>query len=287
MLIFIASSNADIIQERVCLYSLLNTGHEITNIRIIDGGTGNIYGANRENILDSFEVNLSGATNFTQARMYIPLKYPGLRSVIIDPDTIVLSHLSGIFGKSPDYGIFVRKAYGIKRYATSVMGYNLPVMSEIDCNNYSDLLDNPKFTSEDKIYLSPNFVRELPWKIHRIQSKWNSFDYFNNKTSLVHLTNLRTQPWVYEGHPLQALWFDFARRALDAGYLTYEDIAMQSNVPLPYDAGRMSARPDFKECLNKNYSLSRLDKKPLAILNQFYKDIKFQGPITWLWNWLL
>lgn len=287
MLIFIASSDADIIQERVCLFSLVNTGHDIKSIRIIDGGTGNIYDAERAKILDSFEFNFSGTTNFTQARMYIPVKYSGLRSVVIDPDTLVLSHLSGIFGQNPDYGTYVRKAYGINQYATSVMGYNLPDMTEIELKNYFDLLDSNKITLKDKIYLTPNFTTKLPWKIHRISSRWNSFDYACSKTLLIHFTNLRTQPWVYDGHPLQGLWFDFARKAYDAGFLTDENIAIQSNTALPYDKHRMSVKSDFKECFHNEYNNGRLDKNILAIINQFYRDIKFQGPITWFWNWLL
>ena len=288
MLVVIASSNADIVEERVCLFSLINTGHKIEDIRIIDGETGEIYDANRTTVLGRFEVNsLSSSTNFTQVRSYIPLKFQGVSTVVIDPDTIVFEHLSGIFSGSPAHGIYARQAYGYRKYATSVMGYNLPKMSKSDSDLYVELLASSEFSIEDKIYLSEHFARALPWDIHRIASKWNSFDYVGAKTSVLHFTNLRTQPWIYGGHPLMALWFGFASSAIESGYLTNEHIAVQSRTPLPYDNQRMSLRPDFTACLDRNYGDFGIFKKMVAAVTQSYRDVKFQNPIPWLWNWLL
>lgn len=53
---------------------------------------------------------------------------------------------------------------------------------------------------------------------------WNSLDEFTDDTRLLHYTKIKTQPWVYPGHPLGYLWFDEIRMMLDNGALTPEFI---------------------------------------------------------------
>jgi hypothetical protein len=37
---------------------------------------------------------------------------------------------------------------------------------------------------------------------------WNSLDELTPETRLLHYTKIKTQPWVYPGHPLGHLWSD-------------------------------------------------------------------------------
>jgi hypothetical protein len=48
---------------------------------------------------------------------------------------------------------------------------------------------------------------------------WNSLDELTPETRLLHYTKIKTQPWVYPGHPLGHLWSDEVKRMLADGTL--------------------------------------------------------------------
>lgn len=50
---------------------------------------------------------------------------------------------------------------------------------------------------------------------------WNSLEhYVPGETCLIHYTDMPTQPWVSHDNPNGQLWYDCAREAIDAGFIT-------------------------------------------------------------------
>jgi hypothetical protein len=67
--------------------------------------------------------------------------------------------------------------------------------------------------------LADGDMREL------IASGWNDLDHYDpGRTRNLHYTEIRTQPWVYAGHPHGGLWVDAVRQMLAEGALTAERV---------------------------------------------------------------
>ena len=120
--IVIASSDKNVVEERVCVHSLLNCGHQSNEIFIMDATKGLVLDAGRKDVVCTFDYgNLRGTTSFTLARLFIPLIFESNRVIVIDPDTLVFSNLNRLFRDCLNED-FVRKAYSRRDWASSVMG---------------------------------------------------------------------------------------------------------------------------------------------------------------------
>jgi Glycosyl transferase family 8 len=61
-----------------------------------------------------------------------------------------------------------------------------------------------------------------------IASGWNDLDHYDAaQTSLIHYTQIRTQPWVYAGHPHADVWFAEVALMLTEGALTVADLEQE------------------------------------------------------------
>jgi Glycosyl transferase family 8 len=59
-----------------------------------------------------------------------------------------------------------------------------------------------------------------------IEPYWNSLERFvESETRLVHYTDMGTQPWVSTANPLGSLWMRDLFEAIDAGFLTRDEVA--------------------------------------------------------------
>lgn len=82
-------------------------------------------------------------------------------------------------------------------------------------------LDAGRFTYEQLMYemcIAAGVGRTL-------DPAWNSLERFvPGETRLLHYTDMDTQPWVSLDNPLQALWVRCLLRAIDAGFLSADDL---------------------------------------------------------------
>jgi len=61
-----------------------------------------------------------------------------------------------------------------------------------------------------------------------IPAGWNDLDHYDPaRTRNLHYTEIRTQPWVYAGHPHGGLWVAELRLALEAGRVTPEEVRIE------------------------------------------------------------
>ena len=86
-----------------------------------------------------------------------------------------------------------------------------------DVNSIIDMLDRGDLTYEELMF---------KFKHAKIEAKlggngqWNSLDYYEEgETALLHYTDMGTQPWVHEGHPLEDLWVNDLREAISCGFI--------------------------------------------------------------------
>lgn len=86
-----------------------------------------------------------------------------------------------------------------------------------DIRNIVRRLDAGELSYEDLVYqmrvagsINPN-----------IPARWNSLEtYREGETSLLHYTDMDTQPWVYSSHPYGDLWVRALIEAIDSGFIT-------------------------------------------------------------------
>jgi hypothetical protein len=58
-----------------------------------------------------------------------------------------------------------------------------------------------------------------------IHQSWNSLDHFaKGKTSLLHYTNMKTQPWLSRSNPFGHLWMKELFEAMDRGYISLTQV---------------------------------------------------------------
>lgn len=58
-----------------------------------------------------------------------------------------------------------------------------------------------------------------------ISHNWNSLEcYEEGNTSLLHYTDMHTQPWISTANPLGYLWIACLRRAIQSGFISHEDL---------------------------------------------------------------
>lgn len=276
MKIVIASSRKNRVEERVCIYSLIAAGHSEDQILVANGDNGEVRQGVGGDLVGQIEASqLAGSTSFTFARLYLPLVLTGSEKIIvIDSDTVVLDKLEGIFSEAQGCGMYARRAYAADEWATSVLGWRMNEETRKAMRHYREYIESDEFSWQEKIYLKPRFLTQLGIVMHRISRNWNEFDALLPETKLLHFTNLATQPWKRDDHPLERFWFGFADAAYKSGYLNNEHIAEQNS--------ERALRSDFIDLLKNVDRASRATVARNARL--LYRNLKFHSPLKYLYS---
>jgi Glycosyl transferase family 8 len=108
-----------------------------------------------------------------------------------------------------------------------------------------------EYSYEDLVYqlciLRPDEIR------YTIPFEWNSLEFWNENTCLLHYTDMLTQPWVSPANKLGYLWLREVKRMLDEGVMTLAEI--QNEIDLGY------FRPSLIEELRDPAALEGFDPK--------------------------
>jgi len=104
-----------------------------------------------------------------------------------------------------------------------------------------------------------------------IAPHWNSLESYDYRsTSLLHYTDMSSQPWVSTQNPLDYLWIKCLFNALDSGFVTIEQIAREVK--------KGHVRPSLLEQLAKRIERGKDIPFSLRVLDKNYK-----APYTKLW----
>ena len=57
-----------------------------------------------------------------------------------------------------------------------------------------------------------------------IPIEWNSLEYYDKDTCLIHFTDMTTQPWVSTKNPLGNVWFEEVRLMIENKSLTWKEV---------------------------------------------------------------
>lgn len=110
---------------------------------------------------------------------------------------------------------------------------------------------------------------------------WNCLEkYEPGQTRLLHYTDMATQPWVSLNNPLSHLWVGCLQRAIDAGFITEEELARE----IAAGHVRPSLMEELKQPQVRKSDLRRLDAGFAAP----YKSIRSGKARPWMsWRSML
>lgn len=227
--VFIGSGEASLLERKTLIHSLRKHTNRELEIYVFNGTHNSIEQVGKEPILAnmSLTVKYRNYTEFSNYRWLIPeiCGYQG-RAIFLDSDMVCLSDIGHFYDADMNGCDMLAKAEAYK--GDSAWGMSAVLFDCTKCKFDLDAIfgqvDKKLFTNTDFHQMSKAFLKYHPYKIDPIDPNWNSFDYADEKTKLIHYTNLRTQPWKFAGHKHEELWFRYFNEAMKAGLIVRPDV---------------------------------------------------------------
>jgi len=257
--IFIAATSAEWLPARVLEFSI----REKTNL---DVEIQYLYQSGIE-VPVPHDIGNKPRTPFSFQRFLIPelCKHSG-RAIYLDADMQVFHDISGLWNQSfSGCDLQTVQEHGKGRKGQfSVMLLDCERL-HWDIKHIVDALDDGELDYSGLMYemkVASNIGRE-------IDSCWNSLETFEPEvTSLLHYTDMNTQPWISLANPLSYLWISCLRRALSSGYITREEIEREVDFGhvRPSLIAQLATEIDSTIALPRN--IKRLDRRYSAPYKQ-------------------
>lgn len=277
--IFIGSADRSILEQLVLQWSIVNKTRKTVEFYIMNGTHNKIMGADGdavEGFLDPalFRQNLS--TPFTFFRYGIPqfCNYEG-RAIYLDADQLLLCDIDELWQMPLDQNdALMCQAYRNGKWATSVMLFDCSRF-RLDLGEILTEVEEGLYSLEDLNYLTEQFRQKHPFQIGVLAPAWNSFDWYDANTKLIHFTNLRMQPWRYTINPNEDLWMAHLQGAYKDNYVDKEILRKAID--------EEGYRQDLVELAESGLQLSareKLERRMKAIM----ANAKFMTPKQYLYN---
>lgn len=233
--VFIGSGEASILERKVLIYSLRKNSQRELDIYVFNGTHNSIELNDDEPFLApmSLRIKYRNITEFSYYRFLIPeiCNYQG-RAIWLDSDMIALGDIGELFDRPLDDNVLLAKRQWYPNLHPS-LDPRCPAVVLINCEQWKldlealiDEIDQNLYSERDLMHYTTRFRAIHPYKIGVIDPNWNVRDFWNEKTKLIHYTNLTTQPWKYPNHPYGELWFQYFNEACESGYITKRDIEL-------------------------------------------------------------
>lgn len=212
--IFVAATPAEWLPMRVLEFSIKETTKSAVEVRAL-------YTFERTHRMPK-DVRNRPRTPFSFQRFLIPelCNFKG-RAIYVDADMQVFKDIQGLWSVPLDGSSIqtVRPVGDGRKGQFSVM---LLDCSALDWNvdEFVQRLDDGVLTYEQLMYE----MRVAPSIGKAISGDWNCLERFDTSTSLLHYTDMDTQPWVSLANPLGGLWMNCLRRALKAGFISIAEV---------------------------------------------------------------
>lgn len=232
--VFIGSGEASLLERKTLIYSIRKNSRPDVEIYVFNGthnavepvGRGEPYLAPM-----SLKVKYRNVTEFSNYRYLIPqlCGHEG-RAVYLDSDMIAFGDVAELCETPMGDADFLAKAEayaGTGRWGLSVMLFDC-ARCRFDLDLIFDEIDAGKYTLEDFQHMSPKFLSLHPYEIGELDPNWNMFDRHDERTRLIHYTDLYSQPWKFPGHPYGDVWFRYFEEARKAGAVTDRDLHLTS-----------------------------------------------------------
>lgn len=263
--VLIGSGEASLLERKVLIYSIRK--HTNRNVDIyVYNGTHNAIEKNDEPPVPapmSLKVKYRNLTEFSMARFILSdvCGHEG-KCIFLDSDMICFTDIGELFDSPVSDFDFLAKEGALekregKTWALSAMLTNCE-RCRFDLDLIIDEIDAGLYTYSDFAQMHPNFLKHHPYSIGPMPPEWNTFDVYDDKTKIIHYTNLQSQPWKYHDHPFGDIWFKYFNEARETGYISEDDITltiMRGIVRPDIRAG--NASPPLFKMLKKRYKARR------------------------------
>jgi lipopolysaccharide biosynthesis glycosyltransferase len=231
--VFISSGEASLLERKVLMYSLRRNSKRDLDIRVFNGTHNTVEreGHPPEPAPMSLKVKYQNVTEFSNYRFLVPqiCGHAG-RAICMDSDTIALGDIGELFDSEMGDHDFLAKpaAYGDdadEQWGLSVVLFDCS-RTRLSLDQYFDEIGRGLYEYGDLHQMRARFLARHPFKIGRLDPRWNEFDHCYQDTRLIHYTDLYAQPWKFRSHPYGNLWFRYFNEARKAGYITDRDIEL-------------------------------------------------------------
>jgi hypothetical protein len=225
--VFIGSGEASALERKTLIYSLRKHTKRPLDIYVFNGTHNSIEHNDQPPQLApmSLRVKYQNFTEFSLYRWLIPqlCNHQG-RAIFLDSDTICFGDIGELF----DMPMNGAAMLSIKAYDTGEWGPSVLLLDcakcRFDLEQIMDEIEAGKYTYSDFTRLGDKYLAVHPHEIGELDRQWNSFDHHDERTKLIHYTDLMRQPWRYEGHPFGDLWYRNFQEAVDCGAVAESDI---------------------------------------------------------------
>jgi len=231
--VFIGSGEASRIERKVLIHSLRKNSQRDMDIYVFNGTHNAIELNDEEPFIAplSLKLKYQNTTEFSLYRFLIPeiCNYQG-RAIYVDSDTICLRDIAELFETPMNGADFLTKKGSYAHRGSNLWGLSVMLFDcdkcRFDLKTIFDEIGQGLYTYPDFSRMSELFLSYHQYNIGEMNPNWNVFDYWDNNTSLIHYTNLYTQPWKFSNHPYGELWFEYFKEARESGLITEEDIRL-------------------------------------------------------------
>jgi len=229
--VFIGSGEASLLERKVLIYSLKKHTQKEIDIYVFNGTHNAIELNAREPYAApmSLRVKYQNITEFSLYRYLIPqiCNFQG-KAIYLDSDIICLNDIGELFNTPLENYDFLAKQEAYEHRGKNLWGLSVMLLNcqqcRFDLESVYDEIDRGLYAYADFSCMTPLFLSYHPYKIGQLDPNWNVFDSVDDKTKLVHYTNLHEQPWKCPDHPYGEIWFTYFWEAIAAGYVTQKDI---------------------------------------------------------------
>jgi lipopolysaccharide biosynthesis glycosyltransferase len=227
--IFIGSGEASLLERKTLIHSLRKNSRRQLDIYVFNGTHNAIERNDEPPVLADMPlwIKYRNYTEFSNYRWLIPAicGHQG-RAIFLDSDMVCLADIGELFDTPMADCAMLAKAEAYKGKHSWGMSNILFDCSKchFDLEQIFQEVDAGKFTNSEFHQMAPAFLAKHPFQLGKLDPNWNSFDHVDEKTRLIHYTNLRTQPWKFAGHAHEALWFTYFHEARKAGVISNADI---------------------------------------------------------------
>jgi lipopolysaccharide biosynthesis glycosyltransferase len=228
--IFIGSGEASVLERKTLIYSIRKNTPTPVKIFVFNGTHNTIEteGAAPIPAPMSLRAKYLNITEFSNYRFLIPqlCEFKG-RAIWLDSDTISFGDLNDLFN-APMNGMDLlakpsKGPRGDPRWGLSVALFDCE-RCRFDLDLYVDEISRGLYHYNDMQQMTEAFLKLHPFRLGSIDLQWNVYDELDERTQLIHYTNLHTQPWKFHGHPHGKVWFRYFKEAQESSYVTQADI---------------------------------------------------------------
>jgi hypothetical protein len=249
--IFIGTSDANRIEERVLVRSIERTCRIPYEIYLLNGDSGIVRGPDRElQVTVREQLRKFYVTRFTAMRFEVPkiCDYQGY-ALYIDSDQLAFADFGELVRALPADASFgavpVSQAISSPRFRRLVLNRVAPpadrsnyylasvvltnnARCRFDTESIGEALVQGTLPYDDLIWLGPRFRELFQLSAAAIDPAWNSLDsYEPGRTKLIHFTDLSMQPWRHPHNPTGRMWRKHFLEAVQAGAISATDLEQQ------------------------------------------------------------